>query len=180
MARDGLRLASSIDVRPGRGDLVAFLTAAAEQLHGCGIELDVHAVDSSGATLLAQLEYPNRFETVLVARTAGDDPDADLGQLQSRHITTEDNPGDGNIGGWVDGTADALIDAAAAASDPAARTGDYRALEALVARQVPLLPICWDLAWSATSHRLRIDGTPVDPSRPNYQRELTTWQLAGP
>ncbi|TAM73243.1 MAG: hypothetical protein EPN50_03995 [Chloroflexota bacterium] len=180
MARGGLRLSSQLYVRPGRADLLAFATAAAAQLKGCGIALQVIAQDPGGPLLLAQLEYPNTFETVLISRQAGSDPDADLGLLHSRHITTAADPADANIGGWSDPAADALIDAAAASADAAGRAGDYRQLQALLARAVPILPISWDATGSGIAARVHLDGKPVDPSLAGYDADVLAWRLSGP
>ena len=180
MAKAGLRLFSQLTVRTGRADLLAFATAAAAQLRGCGIDLQVVSADPSGSLLLAQLEYPNTFDTVLVSHDAGADPDADLELLHSRHITTAANPADGNIGGWADPTADALIDEAATTSDASLRADAYARLQRLLAQAVPVLPIAWDLAGSAIAGRVRLDGRPVDPSLPGYEADVLDWRLGSP
>ncbi|HEX5466448.1 MAG TPA: ABC transporter substrate-binding protein [Candidatus Limnocylindrales bacterium] len=178
MTRGGLRLSSQLIVRTGRPDLLAFATAAAEQLRTCGIDLQVLSQDPSGQLLLAQLEYPNTFDTVLVANAAGPDPDAGLGLFHSRHITTAENPADGNIGGWSDPAADTLIDAAVASADTTARAHDYGQLQRLLAQQVPILPISWDSQAAAVSQRLHLGDDPVDPSRAGYDATRLEWTLA--
>ncbi|MGH2468247.1 MAG: ABC transporter substrate-binding protein, partial [Candidatus Limnocylindrales bacterium] len=180
MARAGLRLSSQLYIRTGRADLLAFATAAAAQLKGCGIALQVVPQDPGGLLLLAQLEYPNTFDTVLISRPAGPDPDADLGLLHSRHITTAANPADGNIGGWSDPAADALIDAAAASADAAGRADDYRQLQVLLTRAVPILPVSWDATGSGIADRVHLGATPVDPSLAGYDADVLAWRLAGP
>jgi ABC-type transport system substrate-binding protein len=180
MTKDGTQLRSQLYIRPAQTTLLAFATSAAAQLKGCGIDLQVIPEDPGGALLLAQLEYPNTFDTVLLTRTAGPDPDADLSLLSSAHITTVTDPADGNIGGWSDPTADSLIAEAAGNADRALRADAYQRLQALIAHSVPILPISWDLTAAAISNRVEMDGKPVDPGAAGYERDALGWRLAGP
>ncbi|HET7677126.1 MAG TPA: ABC transporter substrate-binding protein [Candidatus Limnocylindrales bacterium] len=179
-ARDGIRLSSRLAVRPTRGDQLAFARAAAEQLAECGIELRVQESELSSSDLLRQLEYPNDFDTFLHAYGLGADPSLDLGVLHSARVTSEQKPGDANIGGWADPETDRLLDAAAASTDEGARADAYARLVTRLAELVPILPLWYDLEYAAVSGRLREAGEPVDPSRPGYGRAPERWTLAAP
>ena len=179
-AKGGLRLASDLYVRASRPDLTAFATAAAVQLKACGIELDVRPLDETGQLLLAELEYPNAFETLLISRPVGVDPDADLGLLGSSHVTSAANPADANVGGWSDPAADALLAAGRASSDQAARALAYRQLQSVLAQQLPVLPLEWEPAYAAISSRVTFEGRPVDLALAGYDRNVLSWRLHGP
>ncbi len=179
-ARAGLRLQSSIAVRPGQNDLLALMTAAATRLRACGIELDVQATTLSGQDLLDALEYPNRFETYLASQPAGSDPDDALGRLLGSRATSVDHPGDANFGGWQDPLTDQLLAQGLRTADPAARAATYAQLEARLAAQAPVLPIAWDPAFGAVARRVTEGGLAVDPAAPGYDRDVLSWRLTGP
>ncbi|MFI5262107.1 MAG: ABC transporter substrate-binding protein [Candidatus Limnocylindrales bacterium] len=179
-ARLGLRLASSIAVRPGQTDLLALLTAASTRLRACGIALDVQATTLSGEDLLATLEYPNAFDVYLASEPAGLDPDDALGRLAGDRATTILDPGDANFGGWQDAATDQLLAAGRRVADPAARSATYTQLEIRLAQLVAILPIAWDPAEAAIARRVTLAGRAVDPATPGYDRELLSWRLTGP
>ena len=179
-ARDGMRLQSSIAVRPGQNDLLALLTAAATRLHACGIGLDVQAATLSGQEILDALEYPNTFETYLASQSAGLDPDDALGRLLGSRSTTATDPGDANFGGWQDPQTDQLLALGRRTADPAARAATYGQLEAHLAAQAPVLPIAWDPAFGAIARRVTNGGKAVDPATPGYDRDVLSWRLSAP
>ncbi|HTS15044.1 MAG TPA: ABC transporter substrate-binding protein [Candidatus Sulfotelmatobacter sp.] len=179
-ARDGLRLASSIAVRPGQDDLLAVLTAAATRLRACGIDLDVQSTTLSGSDILNALEYPNTFDTYLVSEVAGTDPDDALGRLLGSRATTVSHPGDANFGGWQDPVTDQLLGQGLRTADPVARAATYGQLEAHLAALVPVLPITWDAAWSAVARRVTDGASAVDPAAPGYDRDVLSWRLSAP
>ena len=178
--RAGVRLQSSIAVRPGQNDLLALLTAAATRLHACGIELDVQATTLSGQDILDALEYPNQFETYLASQSAGSDPDDALGRLLGSRATSASDPGDANFGGWHDPLTDQLLAQGLRTADPAARAATYAQLEAHLAAQAPVLPIAWDPAFGAVARRVTEGGVAVDPAAPGYDRDVLSWRLSGP
>ena len=179
-ARGGLRLQSSIAVRPGDDVLLGLLTAAAARLRACGIGLDVQSATLSGHDLLSALEYPNTFDTYLAAQPAGLDPDDALGRLLGSRTTSISHPGDANFGGWQDPLTDQLLAQAVRTADLAARAAVYDRLETHLAGLAPILPIAWDSAYAAVATRLTDGQAPVDPGTPGYERDVLSWRLAAP
>jgi ABC-type transport system substrate-binding protein len=178
MVRGGQRLSSEIAVRASRSDLVAFAGAASAQLRECGIELIVRELDLTGDLLLTQLQWPNEFDTVLVARPLGVDPHHDLEAYASEHATSQRNPADSNPGGYASDAVDRLVAEGSASLDEATRAAAYREVQDVLARDVPAWPIWYDAGWSALSDRVRSGDAPVDPTRPRYAWDLAEWSLA--
>ena len=178
--REGRRLSSEIWIRPSRGDQRAFAQAASEELRACGIELLVRELGFSADQVLRQIEWPNDFDTFLLAQQLGLDPHQDLSVLHSAHITSEQNPGDANFGGWNAPRADQLIDQAAASLDQATRAGLYAELQELVAAEVPLYPWWYDIVYSGLSPRVILAAGALDPSQPGFDRDPQAWRLRGP
>jgi ABC-type transport system substrate-binding protein len=178
--RAGMRLQSSIAVRPGQNDLLALMTAAATRLRACGIGLDVQATTLSGQDIIDALEYPNTFETYLASQSAGSDPDDALGRMLGSRATSASNPGDADFGGWQDALTNQLLAQGVRTADPAARAATYAQLEAHLAGQVPVLPISWDPAYGALARRVTEGGVAVDPAAPGYDRDVLSWRLTGP
>ncbi|MEA2622723.1 MAG: peptide/nickel transport system substrate-binding protein [Chloroflexota bacterium] len=179
-AKAGKRLTSSIAVRPSRADLLAFAEGAAQQLAECGIELEVRELDLTGDLLLAQLQWPNDFDTVLVARDLGDDPDHDVQRFASAHATSAENPADDNPGGYASKEADQLIGEARAQTDLEKRRSLYGQIGDLLARDVPAWPIWYDTAFSALTDRVSLGDRAVDPAAPNFWWNLESWSLRAP
>jgi ABC-type transport system substrate-binding protein len=180
-ARDGLRLASEIIIRPGRAELAALMDAVASALDTCGIELRVREVPFSPDLILPQLEWPNIFDTYLATVPLGVDPALDLGWLAGSRVTTEKNPGDANFGGWRDKATDALLAAGETTLAEAKRKAAYHELQDRLADLVPAWPLAHEAAYAAVSTGLAgADGGPIDPSRPGYEHGLLDWRLAPP
>jgi ABC-type transport system substrate-binding protein len=176
--RGDQRLSVEVAVRPSRADLVAFTTGAATQLRDCGIELLVTDLDLTGDTLLAQLQWPNQFDTVLIARPLAVDPDQDMAAYEGAHATSADNPADANVGGFESQAADALIAAGREVVDPVVRQSRYAELQTVLAEEVPALPIWYEGAWSALGDRVRgRDGGTVDPGEPRFTWDIPEWTL---
>jgi ABC-type transport system substrate-binding protein len=175
--REGLRLSSELWVRPSRADQRAFAEAASQQLRACGIELQVRDLGFSGDQLLRQLEWPNDFDTYLLAQELGGDPHQDLARLHSRHITSEANPGDTNFGGWNDPRADQLIDAGATTLDPVERARIYAELQELIASEVPLYPCWYDVVYSGLSRRVSLPAGQPDLAQPGFDLDPESWRL---
>jgi ABC-type transport system substrate-binding protein len=174
------RLSSEISVRPSRTDLLAFGQAAAQQLAECGIELKVKQLDLTGDLLLAELKWPNDFDTVLLSRDLGTDPDQDVVAFESSHATTADNTADANPGGYASGEADRLIEQARQTADQGARAGLYNQLLDLLERDVPDWPIWYDVGWSAVSARVNGPDGPIVPGAPRFAWNLASWKLGPP
>jgi peptide/nickel transport system substrate-binding protein len=174
------RLTSDISIRPSRTDLLAFAQAAAQQLAECGIELKVKQLDLTGDLLLAQLKWPNDFDTVLLTRQLGSDPDQDVVAFETSHATTADNTADANPGGYTSPDADRLIAQARLTVDQAARKGLYGQLQDQLEKDVPAWPIWYDQAWSALSNRLSGPDGPIDPAAPRFWWNVAAWKLGPP
>ena len=163
-ARDGRRLSSTIAVRPTSVDLFTFANEAAAQLAECGIELVVEELDLTGGTMLDQLLWPNDFDTLLLARQLGPDPDSAVRAFESSRITSEANQADANPSGFTSSLADHLISSGRETLDPAERAEAYAGVQDLLAQDVPYWPLWYDSAVSALSTRVRDADGPVDPS----------------
>jgi peptide/nickel transport system substrate-binding protein len=174
------RLSSDISIRPSRTDLLAFAQAAAGQLAECGIELKVKQLDLTGDLLLAQLKWPNDFDTVLLTRQLGTDPDQDVVAFESSHATTADNTADANPGGYSSPEADRLIAQARLTADQAARKGLYGQLQDQLGEDVPGWPIWYDQAWSAVSNRISGPDGAIDPAAPRFWWNIADWKLGPP
>jgi peptide/nickel transport system substrate-binding protein len=178
--RDGVRLSSELLIRPGRSDLLAFASGAAEQLGECGIELRVREAALSSDDLIGQLEWPNDFDTLLTTVHLATDPGTDFGMLHSSRVTSEVNPGDRNVGGFSDAAADELITAAAAEPDRDARAALYAQLADRLSELAPIVPIWYETTWSAVSRRIvDADGDPIDPAGSRYWWDAPSWRVEG-
>jgi ABC-type transport system substrate-binding protein len=179
-ARDAVRLSSELLVRPSRGDLLGFARLAAEQLAECGIELRVRELAAGAGVLLEQLEWPNDFDTFLQVYELAPDPATDLEVFHSRHVTTEANPGDTNIGGWADSETDRLLEAGAVELELPARSDIYGRLLARLALLRPIYPLWYDVDYAAIAERVQGPSGPPDPSASRYDWQLAEWRLAEP
>lgn len=179
-ARDGQRLTSQLFVRASRGDELDFATEARDELRACGIELTVRELDVSGGALLDQLQWPNDFDTLLVTRELAVDPQLDLEAYEGRHVTTEANPGDLDIGGWSDVRSDALLQHARGEQDPARRAAVYAEVQRILVRDVPVIPLWYELRYAALSRRVSGPQRTIDLHSPGYAWDVDRWQLIGP
>jgi len=175
--RGGARLSSEIAIRPSRTDMLTFGRAAAVALATCGIELLVVDLDLTGDLMVRQLQWPNPFDTVLMTRVLGVDPDHDMEAYASEHATSESNPADANPGGYSSAAADALIAEARAATTLAARAEIYGRLGATLDADQPAWPVWFDAAGAGISERVRAGEAPLDPTRPRYDWDLASWSL---
>jgi ABC-type transport system substrate-binding protein len=180
MERDGERLTSEIHVRPSRGDVLAFLERVSRELRECGIELLVRELDLTGDVLLSQLRWPNEFETVLLTRELGVDPDTDLSVYESSRVTSADNPGDANAGGWASTEADRLLAEARAAVALEERATLYAGLEQLLATELPAYPLWYETGYSAMSDRVVGADGEIDLTTPFHDADLARWDVKVP
>lgn len=176
--RDGRRLSTTIAVRPTSVHLFTFANEAAEQLAECGIELVVEELDLTGDTMLEQLLWPNEFETLLLARTLGPDPDSAVRAFESSRIITEENQADANPSGFTSSLADHLIKSARQSQDRAKRAQAYAGVQELIEADVPYWPLWYDSAVSALSTRVQGPDGPIDPSAARYDWDVSSWTLA--
>ncbi len=178
--RDGQRLSSEIAIRPGRAELSALMSDVADALDACGIELTVREVPFSPDVVLPLLEWPNDFETYLATVSMSADPAIDLAWLDGARVTTEDNPGDANFGGWQDKATDQLLAAGRSTLDEERRRSTYAELQARIEELVPAWPLVHEPAYAAVSTGVQRDGATIDPGLPGYERGLGDWRLAAP
>jgi ABC-type transport system substrate-binding protein len=179
-AKGGQRLSTALSVRASRGDQLDFANDALTQLAACGIELVVKRLDLSGGALLDQLQWPNDFDTVLVTRPLGVDPDQDLAVFDGRRITTEANQGDLNIGGWLSDQGDGLLRAARQAIDPDVRAARYADYQRLLLQDVPAYPLWYERTYGGLSARVAGAGRTIDLTAPRYDWDIDRWQLIRP
>lgn len=178
--RDGQRLSSSVALRTSQAHLMAMMQAVAGQLRECGIELLVEDLDVTGDRLLEQLRWPNDFDTLLVLRPLGTDPDADLQAFEGAHATTADpdHAVDSNPGGFRSGGVDRRVARARATLDRDERTRLYGEVLDLLTTEAPAWWVWYETGWSAIADRVRgADGGLVDPSRPRYEHDVRAWSL---
>ncbi len=159
----GQRLSTTIAVRPTSVDQFTFANEAAEQLAECGIELLVEELDLTGGTMLDQLLWPNDFDTLLMARPLGPDPDSAVRSFESSRITTAENQADANPSGFTSSLVDHLISAARETLDPAERAEAYAGVQDVLSDDVPYWPLWYESNVSALS--TRVQG-PDGPARP--------------
>ena len=175
--RDGVRLSTTIAIRPSSVDLFTFANAAAEQLSDCGIEFLVEELDLTGDTMLNQLLWPNDFDTLLIARSLGPDPDSAVRVFETSRVTTEENRADSNPSGFTSALADHLIESARATIDADERREAYAELQSLLDENVPYWPLWYETATSALSSRISGPDGPVDPTRPHYDWDVSSWSI---
>jgi ABC-type transport system substrate-binding protein len=175
--RDGKRLSTTIAVRPTSVDLFTFANEAAEQLAGCGIELVVEELDLTGDTMLDQLLWPNDFDTLLLARTLGPDPDSAVRFFESSRITTAENQADANPSGFTSSLVDHLVSSARASLDPALRSEAYAGVQDVIRDDVPYWPLWYASAVSAISTRIQGPDGPLDPTASRYDWDVSSWRL---
>ncbi len=178
---DGLRLSTTIAVRPTSVDLFTFANQAAEQLADCGIELIVEELDLTGDTMLSQLSWPNDFDTLMWLRRLGPDPDRAVRAFESSRITTEENQADENPSGFTSEIVDFHVAQARETIDEAERAESYAQVQEELEKLIPYWPLWYDSSTSAVSERLRgADAAPIDPSAARYDWDLSSWTLELP
>jgi ABC-type transport system substrate-binding protein len=178
--RGGQRLSTTIAVRPTSVDLFTFANEASEELAECGIELVVEELDLTGDTMLDQLLWPNDFDTLLLARPLGPDPDSAVRSFESSRITTADNQADANPSGFTSSLVDHLISTARETVDPAERAEAYAGVQDVLGDDVPYWPLWYESAVSALSMRVSGPDGPLDPAESRYDWDVSSWTLAPP
>ena len=89
-AKDGQRLSSTLYVRVGRPQRLAFAELARDQLKECGIEVEVQEGDLNTVLIPKVLDYPNDFDTYLGGWSTALDPD-DYSIFHSSEIPTKED-----------------------------------------------------------------------------------------
>jgi ABC-type transport system substrate-binding protein len=138
----------------------------------------VEELDLTGGTMLEQLLWPNDFDTLLLARTLGPDPDSAVRTFESSRITTDENQADANPSGFTSSLADHLISSARKTLDPAERIPAYAGVQDLLEQDVPYWPLWYESTVSALSTRVQDADGPVDPSVARFDWDVSGWTLA--
>ncbi len=176
--RDGQRLSTSVALRGSQVALLAMMQAAAGQLRECGIELAIEDLDVTGDRLLQQIRWPNDFDTLIMLRALGADPDADLEAFESDHATSEDRPSDFNPGGFKSSGVDRRVAEARETLDQDERTTLYGEVQDLLTTEAPAWWVWYETGWSAVADRVRDgQGDQIDPTRPRYEHDIRSWTL---
>ena len=173
----GVRLSSTIAIRPSNVALFTFANQAASQLADCGIELVVEELDLTGDTMLNQLLYPNDFDTLLLARPLGPDPDSAVRAFETSRITTEENQADSNPSGFTSSLTDHLIASARQSGDIEERREAYAGIQELLETDIPYWPLWYDTATSALSSRIQGPAGAIDPSSARFDWDISSWTL---
>ena len=174
---DGTRLSSTIAVRPTSVDLFTFANQAVEQLQECGIELVVEELDLTGDAMLTQLVHPNDFDTIMLSRRLGPDPDSAVRAFESSRITNGQNRADENPSGFTSELVDYHVASARATLDTAQRVESYAEVQDELQTLIPYWPLWYDSSISAVSTRLRAEDGPLDPSRSRYDWDISAWSF---
>ena len=177
--KDGVRLSSTIAVRPSRADLLAFGYGAAEQLAECGIELTVVEArpdrrhDARPAALAERLRHApvgaaarhrpgHRCRRVrVVAQDDGEEP----GRRERRRVHVE--------------LADHLIADARTSLDEADRTAAYAELQGLLDENAPYWPLWYEPCRGAVVPR-RDGAGMIDPSLERFAWDVGRWSVTAP
>ena len=134
-------------------------------------------LDLTGDLMVRQLQWPNPFDTVLMSRTLGVDPDHDMEAYATDHATSEANPADANPGGYSDRPWMPSSRQARVATTQAARAEIYARLDAALDAGQPAWPVWYETAGAGISDRVRVGEAALDPTRPRYDWDVASWSL---
>jgi ABC-type transport system substrate-binding protein len=160
-AKDGKRLASTLFVRVGRPQRLAFAELARDQLKDCGIEVTVQEGDLNTVLIPKVLDYPNAFDTYLGGWSTALDPD-DYSIFHSSEIPTKANPSANNFPGWKNDKADELLQQGREELDQTKRTEIYAQFQQLIHDELPYYFTWADLAHTGLSKRVSSQNEPLD------------------
>jgi ABC-type transport system substrate-binding protein len=160
-AKDGKRLASTLFVRVGRPQRLAYAELARDQLKECGIEVTVQEGDLNTVLIPKVLDYPNDFDTYLGGWSTALDPD-DYSIFHSSEIPTKANPSANNFPGWKNADADKLLQEGREELDQAKRTTIYADFQNLIHDELPYYFLWADLAHTGLSTRVTSQNEPLD------------------
>ena len=160
-AKDGKRLSSTLYVRVGRPQRLAFAQLARDQLKECGIEITVEEGDLNTVLIPKVLDYPNNFETYLGGWSTSLDPD-DYSIFHSSEIPSKDVPSANNFPGWKNAEADRLLEAGRLELDQEKRKQIYWDFGALINAEAPYYFLWADKAHTGLSKRVSSQNEPLD------------------
>ena len=159
----GKRLSSTLYVRVGRPQRVAFAQLAADQLKQCGIEVKPQEADLNTVLVPKVLNYPNDFETYLGGWNTSLDPD-DYSIFHSSEIPTSKNPVANNFPGWKNAQADQLLEQGRQELDQNKRKEIYAQFQTLIREDAPYYFLWADKAHTGLSSRVVSQNQPFDLS----------------
>jgi len=160
-AKDGKKLSSTLFVRVGRPQRLAFAQLAKDQLKECGIEVTVQEGDLNTVLIPKVLDFPNDFDTYLGGWSTSFDPD-DYSLFHSTEIPTKDKPAANNFPGWKNDEADKLLEQGRTETDTAKRKEIYFKFQNLIHEEAPYYFLWADLAHTGLSKRIGSQGEPLD------------------
>ena len=177
-AKDGTRLSSTLFVRVGRPQRLAFAELARDQLKECGIEVVVQEADLNTVLIPKVLDYPNDFETYLGGWSTALDPD-DYSIFHSSEIPSKEVPSANNFPGWKNAKADELLENGRTELDQEKRKAIYKEFQDLIHDELPYMFLWADLAHTGISKRVATQNEPLDLTSVgiNYYN-LDAWTVA--
>jgi ABC-type transport system substrate-binding protein len=160
-AKDGTRLSSTLYVRVGRPQRLAFAELARDQLKDCGIEVVVQEADLNTVLIPKVLDFPNDFDTYLGGWSTALDPD-DYSIFHSSEIPNKDMISANNFPGWKNAKADELLENGRTELDQAKRKAIYAEFMALIHDELPYYFLWADKAHTGLSARVGSQKEPLD------------------
>jgi ABC-type transport system substrate-binding protein len=160
-AKGKTRLSSTLFVRVGRPQRLAFAELARDQLKECGIEVVVQEGDLNTVLIPKVLDYPNDFDTYLGGWSTALDPD-DYSIFHSSEIPTKETPSANNFPGWKNATADKLLEDGRTTLDQAQRKVIYAQFQDLIHDELPYYFTWADLAHTGLSKRVATQNDALD------------------
>jgi len=160
-AKDGKKLSSTLFVRVGRPQRLAFAELARDQLKDCGIQIDVQEGDLNTVLIPKVLDFPNDFDTYLGGWSTALDPD-DYSIFHSSEIPTKETPSANNFPGWKSAEADKLLEDGRQELDQAKRKEIYAQFQTLIHDELPYYFLWADLAHTGLSKRVSSQNEPLD------------------
>lgn len=160
-AKDGTKLSSTLFVRVGRPQRLAFAELARDQLKECGIEVVVQEADLNTVLIPKVLDYPNDFDTYLGGWSTALDPD-DYSIFHSTEIPSKEVPSANNFPGWKNAKADELLEAGRTELDQEKRKAIYKEFQDLIHDELPYMFLWADLAHTGLSKRVGSQNEALD------------------
>jgi ABC-type transport system substrate-binding protein len=160
-AKGGKRLSSTLYVRVGRPQRLAFAQLARDQLKECGIDIKVQEGDLNTVLIPKVLDFPNDFDTYLGGWSTALDPD-DYSIFHSSEIPTKATPSANNFPGWKSTQADQLLKAGREELDQAKRKDIYFQFQTLIHSELPYYFLWADKAHTGLSKRVTSQNEPID------------------
>jgi ABC-type transport system substrate-binding protein len=160
-AKGGKRLSSTLYVRVGRPQRLAFAQLARDQLKECGIDIKVQEGDLNTVLIPKVLDFPNDFDTYLGGWSTALDPD-DYSIFHSSEIPTKATPSANNFPGWKSPQADQLLKAGREELDQAKRKDIYFQFQTLIHDELPYYFLWADKAHTGFSKRVASQNEPLD------------------